>query len=168
MESQIDMVPVYRLCGKRVQQKDSGLCSPWCQTRQSLPVYQWCPSSCHPGAGAQREWVWVGESVRGFPKKNCLGLQQPPPLTQCLLVFATRSCRDLSSWHWNPGLGAWCGSGTHHSQDIPPEFLSTWVWGHPVPHLCPSYPSGWMWFLQFHSCQISIQLDFWHSWVIVV
>ena len=64
-----------------------------------------CPSSCHLGAGAQRERVCVGESMCGFPKRNCLGLQQLPLLTQSALVFTARSCGDLPSWHWNPGLG---------------------------------------------------------------
>ena len=71
-----------------------------------------------------------------------------------------------------PGTGilvwwAQCGSGTSRSQDITHEFLSTWVWGQPIPHLCPSCWYGWMWFLQFHSCQTSIQLDFWCSWMMV-
>ena len=68
------------------------------------------------------------------------------------------------------GWRAWCKSGTPPSQDIPPEFLSTtlWVTGHLVPCLCLSYQSGWMWFLQFRSCQTSVQLDFWCSWVMVV
>ena len=35
--------------------------------------------------------------------------------------FSARSYGDLSSWHWNPGLGAWCGAGTPCSRDIPPE-----------------------------------------------
>ena len=58
------------------------------------------------------------------------------------------------------GWGAWCGSGTSCSQSIPPEFLSTWVWGHPFLCPRPSYQSGWMWFLQCRSCQTFIQLDF--------
>ena len=41
----------------------------------------------------------------GFPKRNSLGLQQLPPLTQSPLVFAARSCGNLPFWHWNPGLG---------------------------------------------------------------
>ena len=41
------------------------------------------------------------------------------------LVFTARSYRDLPSWHWNPGLGTWCGAGTPHSWDVPPKFLST-------------------------------------------
>ena len=49
------------------------------------------------------------QSVYGFFKSKCLGLQQFLPPTQLLLVFAARSCRDLPSWHRNPGLGclAW-------------------------------------------------------------
>ena len=44
-------------------------------------------------------------------KRNCLDLQKFLPLTQSLMVFAARSCRDLSSWHWNPGLGPDVGLG---------------------------------------------------------
>ena len=36
-------------------------------------------------------WIW-------------LGLQRFLPLTQSLLVFASGSCGDLPSWHWNSGL----------------------------------------------------------------
>ena len=56
-----------------------------------------------------------GESICAFFKRNCLGLQKFLPPTQSLLVFAVRSCGDLSSWHWNPQLGAWYWSGTPHS-----------------------------------------------------
>ena len=59
-------------------------------------------------------------SLCGFPKRNWLGLQQPPPLIQSLLGFAARSCGNLSSWHWNPGLG-----------DL------VWVWDSSLPR----YPS---------------------------
>ena len=66
----------------------------------------------------------------GFFKRDCLGLQQFLPPTQSPLVFASRSCGDLSSWHWNPGMGdlVWVRdslAGTTRSQDIPPKFLST-------------------------------------------
>ena len=37
---------------------------PWHQTLQFLSVCLWCPSSCCPGARAQREWVYV--SFRSF------------------------------------------------------------------------------------------------------
>ena len=65
------------------------------------------------------------KSLYGFFKRNCLGLQKFLPLNQSPLVFAARSYRDFSSWHWNPGWGAWSGAGTPCSWDIPPEFLST-------------------------------------------
>ena len=66
----------------------------------------------------------------GFFKRNCLGLQKFLPLTQTPLVFAARSCRDLSSWHWNLGLWGLVWGRTPQSQDIPPEFLSTtYGWG---------------------------------------
>ena len=54
-----------------------------------------------------------------------MGLQQFLPPTQLVLVFVARHYGYLSSWHWNPGLGALCGIGTPCSWDIPPEFLST-------------------------------------------
>ena len=38
-------------------------------------------------------------------KGTVWGSRQFLQLTQSLLVFAARSCGDLSSWHWNPGLG---------------------------------------------------------------
>ena len=64
-------------------------------------------------------------------------LQQFLPLTQSLLVFAARSCRDLSSWHWNPGLGSLVRSWDSLLWGIPPEVLSTtrgWVTN--LFHLC--------------------------------
>ena len=39
---------------------------------------------------------------------------------------------------------------------------------HSAPVPLPLLPSGWMWFLLFHSCQTSIQLDFWQFWVMAV
>ena len=71
------------------------------------------------------EGVSLSKSVCGFFQKNCLRLQKSLPLTQSPLFFAARSFGDLSSWHWNPGLGAWCEDGTPHSQDIPLNPLST-------------------------------------------
>ena len=89
----------------RSQKGDNGLCLPGRKTLQPVPVCHWCPSSCCLGAGAQREWVWVGESICGFFKWNYLGFQQFLPPTQSLLLFVARSSGDLSSWHWNPRLG---------------------------------------------------------------
>ena len=56
--------------------------------------------------------VSLNKSMCGFLKRNCLELQKFLPLTPLPLVFAARSYGDLSSWHWIPGLGAWCGAGT--------------------------------------------------------
>ena len=42
------------------------------------------------------EGVSPSESVCGFPKRNCLELQQPPPPTQSPLVFAAKSCSLLT------------------------------------------------------------------------
>ena len=57
-------------------------------------------------------WCWRSEEMRlsklicGFFKRNFLGFQQFLPLTQSPLVFAARSYRVFTSWHWNPGLGS--------------------------------------------------------------
>ena len=130
-------------------ERNNGFCSPWCQTLQPLPVCHWCPSSCHPGAGAQREWVWVGKSLCGFFKRNCLELLQFLSLTQSLLVFATRS---LGSYL--PGAGTlvlwglvwgWASSPLRYSSRI--FICHTWVREQSVLHLRLSYQYGWMWLL---------------------
>ena len=58
-------------------------------------------------------------------KRNFLGLQKFLPPTQFLLIFATKSFGDLSSWHWNPGLGDLGGGETPCSKDVPLKILST-------------------------------------------
>ena len=109
---------------------------------------------------------WSSEGVSldmcGFFKGNCLGLQKPSPLTQSPLVFAARSFRDLYSWDQNPGLGGLvCGRDSSLLRYPSQIFVyHIWVKGHPIPHLHPSYQSGWMRFLLFCSCQTSIHLDF--------
>ena len=73
------------------------------------------PSS-HPDAGhfSSSPYAWCLSSIlvlklKGSKcrsvKRNCLGIQQFFPPTQPLLVFTARIYGDLSSWHWNPGLG---------------------------------------------------------------
>ena len=52
-----------------------------------------------------REWIWVGETMCGFIKRKCLGHQKFLLPTKPPLVFSDRSCGDLSSWHWQHGLG---------------------------------------------------------------
>ena len=117
-----------------------------------------------------REWVWVGESVFAFFKRNCLGLQQFLPLNQSCLIFVARSCRNLSSWHYNPGLGSLVWVWDSLPMRYPSQIFvyHTWVKDLLIRHLCPSYQSGWVWFLPFCSCQTSIQLNFLLFWVIVI
>ena len=73
-----------------------------------------------------------------------------------------------------PGTGTlgWWGLVWDWDSLIPisfPNFIPhTSVWDLPIPHLRPSYQSGWTWFLQFCSCQTSIQVHFWWFWVMVV
>ena len=122
-------------------------------------MYHWYPSSCHPTAGTQREQVQVGESMCGFPKRNCLGVQQPPPLTQSPLVLAARSCGVLPSWHWNPGLGVRVWVWNFLFPRYPSWIFIHVGWGQPLLWLRASYQSPWVWFLQFYSCHTSIQLD---------
>ena len=66
----------------------------------------WCPST-----GTQSKWVqvnlWVGP-LRGTPGTQIL-LHLTWPQSE--LVFTDRSCRDFSSWHWNPGWGSGVGLG---------------------------------------------------------
>ena len=114
--------------------------------------------------------VSLSKSVCGFFKRNCLGLQQFLPLTQSPLVFAARSCGDLSSWHWNPGLaGLVCGWDSSLARYPSQIFIHhTCVLDQPILHLHPFYQSGWMWFLEFFSCQTSIELYFWWFWAMIV
>ena len=166
---------------REIQKKDNGLflsfflekavpqLSHWCQTLRFLPVYHWCLSSCYCSAGPQREWVWV-TPVCGFFKRNCLRLQKFLPLTQSPLIFAARSCGDLSSWHWNLGLGflVWGWDSLLLRYPSRMSIHHMWMWDQPILCFCPSYQSGWTWFLYFCSCQTSIQLDFLWFWVMVV
>ena len=75
----------------------------------------------------------------GFSKKNCLGLQQFLSPTQSLPVFAAWNCGDLSSWHWNPGLGVlvWGWDSSHLR--YPSQFFihHMWVWEQPIPTCAP-------------------------------
>ena len=79
---------------------------------------QVCRLALNPLSHTSHSCVW-------YFKRNCLEFQNFIPPIQSLLVFVARSYEDLSSWHWKPRQGSWCGFGTPHSQDIPPEFLST-------------------------------------------
>ena len=106
-----DMVPACWLCGCRGWVPQEG--GQWPLSRRKL-----CPSSCLDarhfrsslyvsGAFQATPQCWGSEgmslckSMCGFFKRNCLGLQKQKflPLTQSLLVFATKTYGDLSSWH---------------------------------------------------------------------
>ena len=51
-----------------------------------------------------------------------MGLLHFLPLTQSPLDLAAGSGGDFRSWHWNAGLGAWCGAGTPLSEISLPKF----------------------------------------------
>ena len=89
------------------------------------------------------EGISLGKSVCGFFMRNCLGLPKFLPPTQSSLVFATKSCGKLSSWHWNPGLGglvcAWDSSLWRYPSRIFIHHM--WAWDQPIPHKCFSYHS---------------------------
>lgn len=83
----------------------------------------WFLSHC-PSIGAQRELVCEQMSlcVVSFKLKepgSSAGLGFTYPLS--LLVFTARYYSAFVSWHWNTGLGGWCGSETLPSSwDFPP------------------------------------------------
>ena len=58
----------------------------------------------------------------GFFKMNCLGLLMFLPLIQSLLVFVARVVENYIPGSETLDLGAWCGAGAPHSQDMPPNF----------------------------------------------
>ena len=159
----------------RVQKRNNGLCLPFC-------LGESCPSAlallsdtsvppCMPLVFFKLlpqcwspEGVSLNKSLCGFFKRNWLGLQNFLPLTQFLLFFSVRSCRDLSSWHWNPRLGApGVGLGPLASEIIPLELLSTTHGCGTNPfHVSTSPPLLPVWvdvvslilyFLDFHSTQ---------------
>ena len=100
----------------------------------------WCCSS--EGISLSR---WVCVCVL---QEELLWLQQCLPLTQFPLVFAARSCGDLSFWHWNHGLLglAWSWDYTFLRYPSWIFIYHTWVKDQLVPCMCSSYQSGWMWF----------------------
>ena len=71
------------------------------------------------------------------------------------------------------GWGAWCGSGTPCSWDIPPKFSSTWMWGWSDPYPCPFYQSGGCGFfnsvvVRFPFNSISDITEWWLFYILVV
>ena len=102
------------------------------------------------------EGVSLSKSMYGFFKRNCLGLQLGTSSTDSIPAgFSIQKLWGLiflALEPWAGGVGeAWCGAGTPQSQNTPPKFYLPHVGVGPAcsmsPHLCPSYWSGWMWFL---------------------
>ena len=137
----------------------------WWQTLQFLPICHWCPSRCHSGAGAQREWVCIRpKSVVGPLGGDAW--ESPTPTG-----FTARSYGDLSSWHWNPGLGSLVWGGDLSLPLYLSRFLSTTRGlGPPIPciHASPSVSESpsllpiWInvaslipWLSYFHTAQFS-------------
>ena len=110
-----DMAPACWLCGSVgggfKKGTMNGLCPPFCPPALTLMPY----ASASPSMPLvplkllfccwSSEGVSMNKFLHGFFKRNCLGLEKFLPPTQSLLVFAARSCGDLPSWYWNPGLG---------------------------------------------------------------
>ena len=148
------------LCWERVQKRDNGLCPPFClgesclpaltlmQATSVFPCMSLLPFKLLPLCWSS-EGVSLSKSVCGFFKEKYLGLQKFLPPTQSPLVFAARSYGDLSSWHWNPGLGGllWGCDSSLLRYPFQIFIYHMWVWDQPTSHLCPFYQSGWMWFL---------------------
>ena len=98
-----------------------------------------------------------------------LGAQKFLPLTGSLLVFAARDCGHIFPGTGTLGWGAWCGSRTPHSYNIPSKSLYTiHGCGTSLFHICIPPSSLMDVFLQFRSCQTSIPLYFWQFWLVVV
>ena len=120
MESQIWHPPAgLWLCGRRVLKRNNHLCLPFCLGESCPPVLAIVPDTSfpsymplYPSSAALVLEFRGNESGCLFFKRNCLELQKFLPPTQSMLVFAARSYEDLSSWHWNPGLGSSCGAVT--------------------------------------------------------
>ena len=117
----------------RAQKKDNSLCPSFCLGESCAPAPALMPDTSDPSHMPlvpfkllpqcwSSEGVSQSKTMCGFFKGNCLGLQKFLPLTQSLLDFAARSCGDLSSWHWNPRLGAWSGLGLLVPQISLPNF----------------------------------------------
>ena len=132
------------------------------------PAHSRCPSSHLPSAWVQREWVWVGESVCGSFKRNCLGLQHffhwlnPHWFLQPEIVGLYLPGTGTLGW------GDWYGAGTPWSWDIPPEFLSTTSGCGTTPfYACiPAASLDGCGF--FNSAVVRLPLKIWQFWVMAV
>ena len=130
---------------------------PWSQTLQFLPVGCWCPSSCCPGAEAQREWVCVSP-------KSIVG-----PLREHSWESCSFFCHPFSHWFLHPevmgiclpgtgtlGWVVWCGAGNPRSRGIPSNFYP--------PHLGMGPPMLCYWISSPPICQD--EGDFFNSLVV--
>ena len=136
----------------------------------AFPCIPLAPFTLPPGTGAQRKWVWVGESMCRFFKRIGLGFQQFLPLTQFPGVFCSQKLWGLTflaleSWAVGPGVGLGFLAPKISLQNL---FHHMWMWGQLILHPHPSFQSGWTWFLQSHNCQTSIHLDSSWFWVMAV
>ena len=149
MESHIWYLPAGSVALlRRAQKRDSGFCLPFhlgenCPPALSMPdtsVPPFMPlllfkllSQCWSS-----ERMSLSKSLHGLFKRNCLGLQKFPPPTQSPLIFATRSHKDLSFCHCNPGLGSlvW-GWGFLTPKILLPKFYLPHVYVGPI---CPVFP----------------------------
>ena len=104
------------LWGGRAQKRNSGLCPQVCLGESCPPALVLMPVSSVPPCMSLMPfkllcWCWSSEgvslskSVCGFFERNRLVFQQFLPLTQFMLISVDKSYGDVSSWHWNPGLG---------------------------------------------------------------
>ena len=147
---------------------------PWCQIFQFLSVCHWCLLSCYPGAGAQREWVWVSP---------CVGSLGGTAWDSSSVFYWLCPCWFLQpevlgiylSGTGNLGWGSWCGCATPCSRDIPPKFLSiTCGCGATLFHVCalPTSLDGCVFLnfivvrLPFNS--ISDDSEWWLFYILVV
>ena len=108
-------------------------------------------------------------------KRRLLRILQFLPLPQPPLVFTARSYGDLSSWHWNSGLGGLMWGWDPSLWKYSSQFLSTIhacgttcsMSSQPVC-LYPSYLPGWIDFFNSLLVGLPYSLMFWWFWVIVV
>ena len=146
--------------------------SPWCQTIHFLPIYHLCPSSCCPGAWAQRKWVCIN-------LKSVAGLLCGKSWESCNFFHCTNP-----HWFLHPevmgtylpgsgtlGIVIWVALGSLTPEVSFQIFIyhmcgttcSASLCLHGSPHVSvslPLYLSVWMWLLLFLGCWTSIQLKF--------
>ena len=105
MESQIWHQPTGSVWGG-LSKGQWPLLSP-CQTLQSVSVYHWYAWNCHASTGAQREWVWVGESMCGFVplRVSPVSSTDSIPSGFCNQKFWGLIFLAQESWAGGPGVG---------------------------------------------------------------